>query len=294
VGLQITIDIFSGRPNPVIELDDNEAADLRERLAPARRLDDGEPVPPEVPTLGYRGIVISQTGDLRDERLPRRFRLAGSALFGRGLAHVPRDETVEDFICGSDGPILRRIELDEGFADYLQVERRQFLGRWKWPDFTHLWPWPSPCSCGPVYEPGWWNGVPSRQWSNNCYNYATNYRTDTFAQPGLAAGAMYGALTCASVKPAALADMLIDAPGATYGTCPTDAHLVALVIAPGYDFHWYRRDKSGWWSHKPGGTPATDRDNSNHAISNPEAADRGPYTDFCGYLVVKHGHTKIA
>jgi hypothetical protein len=293
VGLEITINIFSGRPNPTVELDDAEAAELRERLIPVRRLEDGEPVPPEVPTLGYRGVEITQTGNLRDDRLPRRFRLAGSAVFGRGLAHVARDERVEDFICGSDGPVLRRLDLDPRFVEYLDVERRRFIELWKWPDLTIFWPWPSPCACGPIYEPGWWN-VPSRQPYNNCYNYATNYRSDTFAQPGRAAGAMYSSLTCGSVKPAAIADMLIDAPGATHNTCPVDGDLVALVIAPGWDFHWYRRDKTGWWSHKPGSTAATDRDNANHYISNPETANRGPYTDFCGYLVVKHGHVKLS
>ena len=38
------------------------------------------------------------------------------------------------------------------------------------------------------------------------------------------------------------------------------------------------------WTHKPGGTPATNLDNSGNPISNPETADRGGYTDFCGYL----------
>src|SRR5262245_16472351 len=104
---------------------------------------------------------------------------------------------------------------------------------------------------------------------------------------------MYGALTCAAVKPAAIADMLIDAPSATHSTCPIDGHLVALVVWPGGDFHWYRRDKSGWWSHKPGGTAATDVDNANHHITNPETADRGPYSDFCGYMVVMPGHIKL-
>jgi hypothetical protein len=292
MGLRISLDIFSGRPNPTIELDDADAADIRERLIPERRLDDDDAVPPDRPVLGYRGVEIVQTGDLRDERLPRRFRLAGSKLFGRGLAHTPRDADVEDFISGPDGPFARDLERESDLLDVITLEKRRFLDLWKFPDIHILWPWPSPCACGPIYEPGWWN-VSSRQWSNNCYNYATNYRTDTFAQPGQAAGAMYSSLTCASVKPAAIADMLIDAPAATHSTCPVDGHLVALVVAPGYDFHWYRRDKSGWWSHKPGGTQATDRDNSGHYIHNPETADRGPYTDFCGYLVVMPGHIKI-
>jgi hypothetical protein len=68
-------------------------------------------------------------------------------------------------------------------------------------------------------------------------------------------------LTCASVRPAALADDLIDSPGAN-NKCPKEGHLVALVIAPGYDFHWYRKGRNGYWTHKPGRTQATNVDNS--------------------------------
>src|SRR4029453_3643949 len=64
------------------------------------------------------------------------------------------------------------------------------------------------CACAPLYEPAWWNDGGQKQFNNNCYNYASNYRSDTFAQPGKAAGAMYTALTCASVLPAAVADAL--------------------------------------------------------------------------------------
>jgi hypothetical protein len=51
--------------------------------------------------------------------------------------------------------------------------------------------------------------------------------------------------------------------------------LQALVISPGHDYHWYRRDEDGTWSHKPGSSSATNRDNSNHIIYNPETANRG-------------------
>lgn len=51
---RITIDIFSGRKNPVIELKGREAAKLYERLRPARRLSGREmlPIPPSI--VGYR------------------------------------------------------------------------------------------------------------------------------------------------------------------------------------------------------------------------------------------------
>ena len=87
-----------------------------------------------------------------------------------------------------------------------------------------------------------------------------------------------------------------DAASATFGAknrCPEDGHLVALVIAPGWDFHWYRKGEDGMWTHKPGGTPATNVGNSGHLISDPRTADRGPYTSFCTFMVVKHGHIKI-
>jgi hypothetical protein len=63
MGLRVTIDVFSGRPNPSIELDNLEAAQLMERLALARLLEPGEPDLPPEPTLGYRGVIIEQTGE---------------------------------------------------------------------------------------------------------------------------------------------------------------------------------------------------------------------------------------
>ena len=60
--------------------------------------------------------------------------------------------------------------------------------------------------------------------------------------------------------------------------------LVALVVDPGYDYHWYRKQRSGFWGHKPGGTAARSTDNSGVLITDPETCDRGGYTDFCGYF----------
>jgi hypothetical protein len=70
--------------------------------------------------------------------------------------------------------------------------------------------------------------------------------------------------------------------------CRECCHKVALVIWPGRDFHWYRLDRTGRWSHKPGVTPASDVDNSGNPIADPRTANRGPYTVFCGcYCVCK-------
>ena len=121
------------------------------------------------------------------------------------------------------------------------------------------------------------------QWNNNCYNYARNWRTDTFAQPGRAHGAQTSTMGCARVTTAAMADGLrrrcTCLPGSEF-----PRRLMALVIDPGWDYHWYRHQRGGFWGHKPGRTPARNVDNSNVVITNPETCNRGGYTDLCGYF----------
>lgn len=137
-----------------------------------------------------------------------------------------------------------------------------------------------------AYNPGFWNNNASVRSRNNCYNYASNKRTDTFAQPGRGCGRIYTAINCTEVTRAALCDGLHK----RYVCFPDSEkprYLVALVVAPGpgfVDFHWYRRNKEGFWSHKPGGTAAKNTDNSGKVISNPQTCNRGPYTQFCGYF----------
>ncbi len=288
--LRITIDVFSGRPNPVVTLEGPEAEQALKRLRPARKLKPGELRPLPESTLGYRGLVVELDEAFRG--LPRTFRLANGDLIGPRLQHRPVDEAFEDFVCGSTGP-LRRIRPEEPALPEIilqEIERfRRLREAWKPPKIR--WPVRVLCRCAPLYEPAWWN-VPAIQPYNNCYNYGTNYRTNTFAQPGRAAGAQYASLTCAAVKPAAVADALIDDPGAD-NKCPNEGHLVALVVGPGYDYHWFRKGRNGYWSHKPGGTPVTNLDNSGATIPDPRTADRGPYTDFCTFMVVMHGHIRI-
>jgi hypothetical protein len=100
---------------------------------------------------------------------------------------------------------------------------------------------------------------------------------------------MYTALTCASVQPAAQSDGLA-AVGNFNGTLAAGhGWYVALVIWPNNDYHWYRQDKVGCWSHKPGQTAARNIDNAGHQITDPKTCNRGPYTVFCSYMVTKRG-----
>jgi len=60
--------------------------------------------------------------------------------------------------------------------------------------------------------------------------------------------------------------------------------LMALVVRPGIDYHWYRKHRDGFWGHKMASSPARNTDDSGVVILDPASCDRGPYTDFCGYL----------
>lgn len=143
--------------------------------------------------------------------------------------------------------------------------------------------------CIPVYDPAKWNEPASVRHSNNCYNYATDIRTDTFAQPGRASGNQYTSIDCAAVGAGAVSDGLTATDCDLGCGCRDCCHQVALVIWPGYDYHWYRHDQDGTWSHKPGGTAATNLDNSGNVITDPRTADRGGYTVFCGCYCVCDG-----
>ncbi len=71
------------------------------------------------------------------------------------------------------------------------------------------------------------------------------------------------------------------------------------------DYHWYRQDEDGSWSHKPGRSEVRNIDSNNNPISNPETAARRTewmkgsqkhaldYDIFCGYFYVKKGGAPV-
>src|SRR5215210_1604632 len=134
----------------------------------------------------------------------------------------------------------------------MDIKRRRVVISFDWP--PALWRW---FRCWiycrfiwrrPRYEPARWNDANGIQYNNNCYNYACDIQTGTYAQPGQATGNHYTALICPAVTSGAASDGL--QPHSCDAGCARCCHLVALVMAPGYDFHWYRRDDNGLWSHK--------------------------------------------
>lgn len=150
------------------------------------------------------------------------------------------------------------------------------------------------------YEPDKWDGIVES--NNNCYDYAINNQiipgTNTLydkQQPGEYAGVSCYPYTKENLVNAVLADFakynetygtnLIFVEVDRYETCPIGTYKVALV-SYNRDYHWYRQDSDGYWSHKRGYSVVERYDYSNNIIIDPYTADRGRYTNFLGYFAV--------
>ncbi|QSQ20887.1 hypothetical protein JY651_37545 [Pyxidicoccus parkwayensis] len=261
--VKVELDIFSGRPNPQWTLSKKDARQLAERV----RADPSLLLPMDAETggLGYRGFIIT-TEDLGDgdewrrAGLPSRVRLGGA--FQPGAIEASRSllYTAESARLDLKDPGAVLGVAEEGITESVQSL------------YT---------ACTPSYYTSdtsfaFWNDAAYLQY-NNCYNYASNLRTNTFAQPGRASGTVWSAISCSNVGAAAVRD--------GWGTsCRADNNYnVCLVIWPNTDYHWYRLAANGHWCHKPGQTAARNYDNSGLLITNPETCNRGGYTTFCGY-----------
>lgn len=66
-----------------------------------------------------------------------------------------------------------------------------------------------------------------------------------------------------------------------YETGMEGGYIVLLVVAPNSDYHWYREDGDGTWSHKPGSTPVITGVNDPVA----DAIGRG-YTEIVGFYYI--------
>jgi hypothetical protein len=277
----VTLDVFSGRANPTWQLTDSEDKELNDRLSSLTKVTHQRPSG-IVGGLGYRGFTITR----HDSTFAAAGRLRiHEAIVDRG-ADVPNlvdDLKLEGFLLDTfRGPLESEV-------------RNHVLSRLANPSPFGLTAGLAACppchaADAPAYNPSAWNN-PAVQPHNNCYNYANDHATNTFAQPGRAHGAQATIMDCAHVQAGAVADGLAVASNFTAPLAAGAGWYVALVIWPNADYHWYRQDNVGCWSHKPGQTAARNVDNAGNSIGDPKACNRGPYTVFCNYMVTKRGLT---
>lgn len=167
-----------------------------------------------------------------------------------------------------------------------------------------------PLSGGEIdYNPSIWNtnASPSNiQENTNCYSYALNCVKNAFTnqyafmQPGQG---INNAINTSNIEyycnhlSEFIALILGDSDAYNFEfqlidkntPCTYDCYKVAFTIStqPYYDYHWYRQNSDGYWSHKIGNTPVTNLDNSNSYIIDPESCNRGNYNYFVNYYSVR-------
>jgi hypothetical protein len=286
--MQLTFDMFSGRPNPSWRLPSAIATVVFDLIV------DNDLVRAQTSdtfssALGYRGMKITLPTDLF-----MKYRLPPALSFSVDHAdHLPvfRELAALTLMPAFFAfPDLHKFV--QMIYDLLRGTKTVAAPPAKPPPAAAPGA-PTPCAFEMLkFDPAPWND-PAFQPTNNCYAYATNKRAAYASkpQPGLASGAIFASLSGTDVAAAAKRDGAHEV-----NDCFPDSEkprmLVALVIWPGNDYHWYRK-QTDCWGHKPGGTPARNVDESGVVITDPEKCDRGPYTDFIRYMLIPNSQ-KVA
>jgi hypothetical protein len=283
----VTLDVFSGRPNPTWYVPGGEVPEFAELC---RALEWPRAAQP-VTRLGFRGLTVQQTepGELPSpaptymrvaapETAPGRDELASARLL-LSTARAAVDDDVATLVNDNIEDLERAADAGHGPESGLDLDHDGDVDSDD--DLVAALATPA-CRerLTPMVLPFW--STPYVQPYNNCYNYATNFVSGTLAQPGRRSGQIYASFSCDHVIPAARRDGL-------FLHCEGVVGVVALGIWPGYDFHWWRLHPAGFWAHKIGWSPPQTVDNSNRVIGNgltPANCDRGPYAQFCGYFFV--------
>lgn len=163
----------------------------------------------------------------------------------------------------------------------------------------------------PLYNPDRYNDKYHIRTTHNCFAYAFDHMEPpapdkctknscpvSFHQPGKISGYPGWNEVDGKRCPDILARLHADVSGISLTTfdaiCDPGYSKIALVVSPKDDYHFYRQDSNGYWSHKPGSMPVTNKDSSGNLISNPEIASRDysgenggvNYERFCSYLCI--------
>lgn len=296
--LTVELDICSGMPNPMWTLSSDEERELLDRIM--ANPEQMKPISLGLSHLGYRGMIVSLVKeddgawtkmrnhtlvDSPNAVLPTTFRV-----FGNLSGSV--DNVEKWFVETSDKP---ESEVDDFMREFLaggftfpvgQELEGIMVGQIEAAieDDPSVAPEGAGISCASNYFTGtnfsFWNGSDYVR-RNNCYNFAANYRSNTFAQPGRRANisnglTSYGSINTNTFLKAVRADGWKD-------SCDPSRNLSVVLVFMPYsngtnpfnDYHWYRRVTSGGiWGHKPGQSSARSTDSSNRTITWPLSCDR--------------------
>tara|TARA_Y100000817_G_C16819458_1_gene528207 strand:+ start:812 stop:1375 length:564 start_codon:yes stop_codon:yes gene_type:complete len=159
------------------------------------------------------------------------------------------------------------------------------------------------CCDSPIYDKEYWDNLKDETNNTNCYSYAFNrmeYNQERKLQPGELSSGKFKEYTCSN-----LLSKIKDDHKEIYKTdnidkIPCNYYKIALVIdnnGKHDDYHFYRKDNNGTWSHKQGTNKITNIDASGNKIFDPQYADRNydkedndkyNYNKFCGYFAIPY------
>lgn len=280
---KVTLVIFSGVPNPVWWVHPrhekfNEMKKLHQEARGRGKALRQEHIPA---TLGYRGFLVHHPEDEHAELILGQETTAYQKIL---LGSMPEGK-IHDALHPKIRQAIDSRAVSPSHSRAVSPRHVRSILRDEKDVIQHY---------APIYNPGRWNDVQLIQWNNNCYNYANQKITNSFAQPGRASGnPIVGDITADKTLRSAESDGLwkMDVPNhAPVPEAPPQPNcLVALVVAPGVDYHWYRLDNTGYWSHKPGPTPATNLDGDGNKITDPRKAanaKHGPDYQFVSFMQI--------
>lgn len=145
------------------------------------------------------------------------------------------------------------------------------------------------------YDPDPWNHK-SFVKKNNCYSYVMNDRRKwpEIPQPGDRYNKNKSPKNTYDNCDDMIKRMQFDYPR-IYQTdfntpCKKGFYKSYLTLDPQKDYHFYRQDSNGTFSHKPGKNPVSNKDAAGNIILNPETASHAyksyTYSKPCGFLCI--------
>ena len=130
------------------------------------------------------------------------------------------------------------------------------------------------------YNPDLWNLDSNIKNSHNCYSYAMGKivpKLYSKAQPGYSTGFRH--ISNKDFKCNEFAKRLTKDAALSYledfdTPCKKGLYKVFLALDTPNDYHWWKQNSDGYWSHKPGSTEVTDLDADGQKIKNPVMSNR--------------------
>lgn len=154
----------------------------------------------------------------------------------------------------------------------------------------------------PQYDPARWNNNERIKYNHNCYSYVLNKIAASRKgkpQPGYYSG--FSALADKDYRCQEFYKRLKRDVPSLYKTdfdipCRKGFYKGFIALDPkpsDQDYHFYRQDSNGYWSHKPGRNEAVDTDADGVKIKNPVLANRKykyfNYSEPCFFFCVNSG-----